>query len=231
MKPDEGFMETRMLCALALTTVASACTTFSTVRSAEVNRGSSVTLQASGSTRTGDEAGWFWSYDCADACATHVPGTEVAWAYGSRDSVRGKGTAIGFGITGFYPYFEAYAQLAGGRTPFGIGGRIGIPAIGWSEHRLYARVDRVSADGMSRLLWNPGLILTTGNSPNGENPGNFIGLVNGFGVQKDGENVLWVPSVNVIAGRAIRRSYSRVNGPEYSVFATAAMNVTFRRRP
>jgi hypothetical protein len=209
--------------------MATACTSLSTVRSAEVRPGPALTVQASGSTPTGDLAGWFWSYDCATSCTTNVPGLDasIAFGHGMED---GKGSTFGFGTSGFYPFLEVYTQLDTGRTPFGIGGRIGLPLIGWSEHRLYGRMDFPAGNGKDRLLWNPGLVLTMGASPNGENTGTFIGVTNGLGIQMGDGGVVWTPSVSLVSGRASINRWGEREGPEWSTFMTAAMSVSFRRK-
>ena len=62
----------------------SACSSFSTVRSAEVMPGPSATLQASATTRTGDLTGWFWGgfEDCVTGCERAIVGGDVGLAYG-----------------------------------------------------------------------------------------------------------------------------------------------------
>lgn len=210
--------------------LASACTSFSTVRSAEVSPGPSMTLQASISSPPADEAGWFWSMDCDIQCTSPVGGVDLSWAH-AFNTGGGKGSTLGLGTSGFYPFVEYYTQLSSSRRrPFGIGARVGIPAIGWGEHRVYGRFDFVGKDTTQRFLWNPGIMITAGNSPNGANPGGFVGLVNGLGVQFGQGNVVWTPSLSSVVGRAVRHSYGRQLGPTFTAFTTAGLSVSFRRK-
>lgn len=217
-----------VLAAVALIGVAS-CTTFTSVRSAEVRPGPSFSAQASASSPVGDEAGWFYSLECVSACNTHVAGGDFSFASGFG-TASGRGATLGIGTSGFFPYVELYTQLdASSRHPFGIGGRFGIPLSGVSEHRVYARVDVANEDGSQRFLWNPGLVLTTGNSPNGENPGSVLGLANGFGIQLGNGGTVWTPSVSLVIARAGHESHGQPATPEWSAFMTAGLGVTFRR--
>src|SRR5215207_6260716 len=102
----------------ALLPFVSGCTSFATVRSAEVRPGTAGALQASASTPPGDVASWFWSYDCAEACDHPVPGGDVGLAYGWPR--RGGAAALGVGVNGLHPYVDAYLQLGAGRRPFGL---------------------------------------------------------------------------------------------------------------
>jgi hypothetical protein len=208
---------------------ATSCTTFTSVRSAEVRPGPSFSAQASASSPVGDEAGWFYAYDCSSRCSMPVVGGDFSLASGFG-TAGGRGTTIGIGTSGFYPYVEFYTQLdASQRRPVGVGGRLGIPLGGWMEHRIYARVDVANQDGSQRFLWNPGLVLTTGSSPNGANGGSVHGLANGVGVQLGNGGVVWTPSVSLVVARAGHESYGQPATPEWSAFMTAGMGVTFRR--
>lgn len=223
-------MNPRSLPLIVVVAVLSGCTTFTTVRSAEVTPGPAVTVQASLSTPPGEDAAWFWTYECGASCNNSVNGSDLVFAQG-LGTKSGRGATVGFGTSGVYPYVEVYTQLgASKKTPFGVGGRLGIPASSWSEHRVYARLDFASGDGKTRLLWNPGIVVTTGASPNGENPGTFIGIANGVGLEMAEGNMAWTPSLSIVSGRAGRTSYGQTYGPSYSTFATAAMSVTFRRK-
>ena len=62
--------------------LAAGCTPFATVRSARVERGLSAAVHASASTDPGDEAGWFWAYDCAERCDHPVVGFDAGVTYG-----------------------------------------------------------------------------------------------------------------------------------------------------
>jgi len=206
---------------------ASACTSFATVRSAEVHPGPSLTLQGSITTPPGDEPAWFWSFDCAFQCDHAVGGFDAALAFGQTGRTP---FTVGAGVSGLlYPYVEGYVQLRSGARPYGVGARLGLPATGWTEHQLYGRYDVRLGKGR-RLLLNPGLFYHVGNSPNGENPGHFVALVQGVGLLLEGERTSVVPALSVAAGRGKRESYSQEIGPFNSVFAVASVNVTFHRR-
>ena len=206
----------------------SGCTSFATVRSAEVHPGPSAGIQASASTRPGDVAAWFWSYDCAQNCDRPVVGGDAGLTYGWPRHTGARAFARGVGVSGMHPYIDAYMQLAGGSQPFGLGVRVGPPVTSWREHQLYARYD--VRTGGKRLLLNPALFIHEGRSPNGENPGSFIGFVQGVGLLQEGERVSWTPAVAFVAGRAQRTSSGRQYGPVWSMFATASLGLTFHQR-
>jgi hypothetical protein len=208
--------------------VAGGCTSFATVRSAEVQPGTAGSLQASASTRPGDLAGWFWSFDCAQACDHPVLGGDVGLTYGWPRNGGAGAFALGVGLSGTHPYVDGYLQLGAGRQPFGLGMRVGPPLTSWREHQLYARYD-VRLGGTTRLLLNPALFLHEGRSPNGENPGTFLAFVQGVGLLLEGERVSWTPAVALVAGRAQRTSYGQQYGPVASVFGTASLGLTFHR--
>jgi hypothetical protein len=218
---------------LPLTMVAwaamSACTPFSNVRSAQVRPGPSLALQASVSTLPGDVAGWFWSFDCESDCNSSVVGTNVGLAYGWPSATGQRGYELGVGTNGVYPYIDGYVQLNGGRAPFGLGVQAGLPFTGWREHQLYARYD-IPLGERRRLLLNPAGFLHEGESGNGQNPGTFIGFVQGVGLLLEGRNVSLTPAVAFVAGRAERRSYGQRFGPESSVLFVGSLGVTFHRR-
>jgi hypothetical protein len=208
-----------------LVAMTTACTSFATVRSAEVHPGPSVALQASASTPPGDDAGWFWSLDCASDCNHPIVGGDAGITYGWTGRTA---FALGVGIAGIHPYIDGYVQLGTGRSPFGLGARVG-PISNWREHQLYGRYD-VSLGSRSRLLLNPALFIHEGRSPSGENPGTFIGFVQGVGLLLEGERVSWTPAVAIVAGRAERTSYGTKFGPTTSVFGAASLGVTVHRR-
>lgn len=214
--------------AAILPLVAGACTTFATVRSADVRPGPSVAVHASYSTPPGDVAGWFWSYDCVTRCSFATPGIDVGYTYGWRrpDSVRA--VALGVGVNSFYPYVDGYMQLASGQRPYGVGVRVGLPVQSWRQHQLYARYD-IPLRERTRLLVNPGILLHEGRTPNGQTSGHFVGLVQGVGLEFMGRNVSWTPAVAVVAGQAQRRDYFARLGPERRVFAMASLGFTVHR--
>jgi len=205
------------------------CTTFATVRSAEPYPGTSVSLQASASTPPGDLASWFWSFDCAEACNHSIVGGDLGVTYGWQLGGGPRAMTIGAGINGLSPYVDGYMQLAAGPRPFGLGARLGLPALSWNEHEIYARYD-IPIAKESRLLLNPGVFLHQGRSPNGASSGSFLGFVQGVGLQIEGEYVSWTPAVAVVAGQSRRDRYGNRDGPVSSVFATASMGVTLHRR-
>jgi hypothetical protein len=215
------------LAILLLGALASGCTSFATVRPARVQPGGAFIVQGSITTPPGEEAGWFWSVDCAVACNGPVVAVDAAYTYGWTGA---RSYALGVGVNGgMVPYVEAYAQLGGDTArAYGLGARIGIPAFGWASHQLYARYD-VPLAGGTRLLLNPGVFLHAGNSPNGENPGHFVALVPAIGVEHRGARRTTVPAVALVVGRGERESYGRPVRPFTAVFAAASVSVTFHR--
>jgi hypothetical protein len=214
---------------VAVAAIASACTSFATVRSAEIRPGTSVALHASVSSPPGDVAGWFWSLECAEACDHNVVGGDLGVTYGWTGGGARPPVAVGVGTNGVFPYVDGYLQLGAGRRPFGMGARVGLPVFSWREHQLYARYD-VPLGATTRLLLNPALFVDEGSSPNGASPGSFIGFVQGLGLSFESEYMTWTPAVALVAGRAQRNSYGQTYGPARSVFGTASVGVTFHGR-
>lgn len=216
------------LLGLILGLACAGCTSFATVRSAEVRPGPSLTVQASTTTPPGDDAAWFWSFDCAFECDHPISSFDVALAFGRTGE---RPYTLGAGVNGLInPYLEGYLQLS--QTPdrpYGIGARLGVPLAGWANHQIYGRYDVPFGDGQ-RLLLNPGLFFHAGNSPNGENPGRFLALVQGLGLELGGETASVVPALAVGFGVGKRESYGREIGPFTSVFGAASLNITFQRR-
>jgi hypothetical protein len=213
----------------ALPSLLIGCTTFATARSAQPYLGTSVSLQASGSTPPGDLASWLWSFDCAEACNHPIVGGDMGVTYGWQPNGGPRAVTLGAGINGVSPYIDGYMQLAAGPRPFGLGARLGLPVLSWSDHEIYARYDIPIAKD-SRVLLNPGVFLHEGRSPNGASSGSFLGFVQGVGLQIEGERVSWTPAVAVVAGQSRRDRYGRRDGPVSSVFATASMGVTLHGR-
>ena len=205
------------------------CTTFSTVRSARVERGLSAAVHASASTNPGNEAGWFWAYDCAEQCGEPVVGADLGVTYGWPGREGRTPLALGAGMSGVYPYVEGYAQLGEGARPFGLGARIGVPLTGWTQHQAYARLDLPLA-ARTRLLLNPALLVHHGASPNGRSRGTFVAFVQGAGVLLEGERVSLTPAVALVLGSARRDRWGERSGPEATAFATASLGLTFHRR-
>jgi hypothetical protein len=205
----------------------SACTSFGTVRSAEVHPGPALTLQGSISTPPGDGAAWFWSFDCASECDRAIGGFDAALAIGQTGRTP---FAVGAGLNGLeYPYLEGYVQVGSGASPYGVGARLGVPVTSWVQHQIYGRYDVRLANGR-RLLLNPGLFYHGGNSPNGENPGHFLAFVQGVGVLLEGERTSVVPAVSVVAGRGEREGFGGEDGPFTSIFAAASVSISWHRR-
>ena len=212
---------------LILPLLAAGCSSFTAVRSAQVQPSHTLHAMASLSSPVGDQAGWFYSMDCASSCSTAVAALDLGWDYGLTNS-RGTGGTLGVGLAGLTPYVEGYWQIGAGKRPFGIGGRLGIPLSSWNEHRLYARLDMPNRDGSQRFLWNPGITLHTGNSPNGQNPGSIFAITNGFGMESGSDRVRWTPSIAVVTARAGHSSYGQSQGSAWSTFAVAGIGVTYR---
>jgi hypothetical protein len=146
----------------------------------------------------------------------------------SADGARG--TEVSAGLNAFSPFIGAYTQLGKGeRSAYGIGGRLGLPVISWSSSQIYGRYDRLLAPGQ-RLLLNPAIVLHRGNSPNGENPGHFLALVQGVGVELEGRNVSFIPGGSLVLLRGDRSSYGQPEGPFTTAFATASVAVVFHRK-
>jgi hypothetical protein len=208
------------------------CTTFGTVRSAEVRPGLQGGAQVAATSAVGPIAGWFWADECDPAsCDRSVAGLDVNVAYGRRPRT-GRPFTLGAGVNGFYPYAEGYVELGTlGRAPVGVGARLGIPFFNWSEHSVYGRVD-VPLSRSARLLYNPGWMLHVGESPNGATKGTFNGLVQGLGVELDLGNVSVVPSAGYVLGRAHHGGYGTLYGPETHGFGWIAVGVhAHRARP
>jgi hypothetical protein len=204
------------------------CTSFSTVRSAEVRPGPAMSVQASIASRPGDDAAWFWSLDCPERCDRAIPSVDLTLEHGRRPS-SGVAYTLGLGLSGVHPYAEAYAQLGSSRRlPIGVGARVGNPFASWTQHQLYARVD-VALTSRQRLLLNPALFYHSGRSPNGENPGSFLGLVQGVGVEFDMGTVSVRPAAALVWGRAERTSSGQRYGPTTKAFGTASLAVSVHR--
>lgn len=232
MSRDGKMVTSQRLCssaALLVVALSTAdCVAFSTVRSAQVDPGPSVTVQASYAAPPGETAGWFWyPGDCFFHCSQPVIGPDLVFAYGFRPSDARAG-ALGVGFNGVFPYAEAYGQLAQSRTlPAGIGARIG-EADGWGMGQFYGRVDYV-IDKNRRLLWNPGVFLQGDLRSNPR--GSFLGLVQGVGLEDRVGSIVLVPSVGIVFGHAQRNAGPGWSGgPETRAFGTAALSITFGRK-
>ncbi|HST57233.1 MAG TPA: hypothetical protein VLK84_01015 [Longimicrobium sp.] len=213
------------LAVLVLGAAGAGCTSFATVRSAQVQPGSSFTVQGSLSTPPGDETGWFWSLDCAEDCSHPIAGVDALYTYGSAGE---RPYSLSAGVNGLVPYVEGYTQLNGdsGRA-YGVGARVGIPVTGWTSHQLYGRYDIGLGDGR-RLLWNPGVFLHAGRSPNGESRGHFVAMVQAVGMEHRGPRRTVVPALALVVGQGRRERYGDEDSFT-SVFGAASVSVTFHR--
>lgn len=204
----------------------SSCTSFSTVRSAVVTPGAATTFQLAVAQPPGDDAAWFWSIYCANDCDRAIPAWDVAVAIGHATTSRRPYT-IGGGLNGPLPYVEGYVQLdTSYRRPSGVGLRLSAPIAGVTEFQLYGRLDKPFGEG-SRFLWNPGIMYH--GDASGLTSGHFIGLVQGFGLEKASGSRVFIPSISLVWGRSVRETNSFVLGKSSTVFATIAMSVGSRR--
>ncbi|HEY0995585.1 MAG TPA: hypothetical protein VGD77_06315 [Gemmatimonadaceae bacterium] len=197
------------------------------MRPARLEPGWSAHAQLSYAQSPGEVASWFYDLeDCTTACSRAILAEDatVAWA---RVPGGGVPFALGVGINGLFPFAEGYAQVGRGRVPWGIGGRLGLPTGGWYQHQLFARAD-VPLGSERRLLWNPGVFLQTGHSPNRASTGHFFGVVQAVGVELPLRGFVLLPSGALAWGRAERRSYGERIGPESAVFGTVGVAITFR---
>jgi len=218
-----------LFAATAMSLLLGGCTSFANVRSAEPYVGNSVAMQFSWSAPPGDVAGWFWSVDCVDRCNHPIVATDLGVTHAWRLDNGPRAVALGAGISGVNPYVDGYVQLAGGPRPFGLGGRLGLPAFGWQEYQVYARYD-IPLNRNTRVLLNPGIFVHDGASPNGANTGSFLGYVQGVGLQFDGEYGAWTPALSVVSGHARHAGYGLDSGPASSVFVTASLGLTVHGR-
>lgn len=205
------------------------CTSFSTVRSAEVHVGPSITLQAGATTPPGDAPAWFWSVYCTHQCNGPIAALDLNVAFGRSGSTP---YTLGGGISGLLlPYLEGYAQLNGsGSNPYGLGARVGIPLQSWREYQVYGRYD-ARIGPAQRLLLNPAIFLHEGSAPSGANPGHLLAFVQGVGLLLEGERVSFVPAISIVLGRGERESvFKAEEGPFATAFAVASIDVTFHPR-
>jgi hypothetical protein len=183
--------------------------------------------QTSITTPPGDDTAWFWSADCASRCDRAIVSFDLSYAFGRPGD---RPYTLGAGLSGILvPYVEGYLQAGQSpHRPYGVGARLGIPVLGWSNHQVYGRYDVPFGD-RGRLLLNPGLFLHTGSSPNDETSGSFLAFVQGIGIQFEGESVVMAPAFTVGFGGGKRESSGQQIGPFTTVFGTASLNITFRR--
>lgn len=183
------------------------CTSFGAVRSADVYPGPSLAAHVSAAPFPGDIPGWFWSWDCASDCNHPILSADVSFAWGLKPSTT-TAVALAAGLSGTYPYADAYLQLSRRpRRSFGIGARLGIPTGSWNEYAIYARVDR-PLGAHDRLLFDPAVFYHVGNSPNGQNPGWLLAFAPGIGLMIEGKRTSVTPAVSLVAGGGDRRGDS-----------------------
>jgi hypothetical protein len=221
-------MHLRISVLLAALVLLSGCT-LSTVRSAEVYPGLSMSAQVSAMSPPGEDAYSFWAEDCY-RCNKWIPGLYAEMTRG-RVSVDGtRGHEFSAGIDAFSPFVGAYKQLGKSeRSAYGIGGRVALPLVSWNWSQVYGRYDRILRPGQ-RLLVNPAVLLHWGNSPNGENPGYYVGLVQGVGLEKEGDGASFIPAVSVGLLHGARSSYSLPEVSFTTAFATASIAVVLHRK-
>ena len=204
------------------------CSGFTSVRSAEVVPGRSIDVGMTMATPPGEDAAWFWTYDCASSCDRSIPAVDVAFTLGKAPAA-GRPYEVGLGLSGFFPYAHGYVQLREGRYPFGVGGRAGVSLAGWLEAALFMRQD-VPLGSNTRLLLSPGLFWHGGNSPNGANPGSFTAAAAGVGLEHSFGSVSIAPTALLVAGRVDRTSYpTSIDGP--AAFAVLGLTARFGRSP
>lgn len=205
--------------------------TFANVRSAQVNPGTTVHVQASLSSDPGPDAGWFWTFGDCYQCSSPIPALDVGVSYGVAGDQHTSPWAWEAGLDGFSGYVGGYAQLfQGEQSAYGVGGRLGLPWPAPISHSiLYGRYDRYLANG-DRLLCNPGLLIHAGNSPNGRTPAAFLGLVQSVGLEMRGAYTTVIPSVSLVLGSGYGRSYGEARGPFGAVFGTAAVSISAHGR-
>lgn len=192
------------VCLWGLVFVGGGCTSFASVRSAEVSPGLRLDGGLSISTPPGEAAAWFWTFDCAIECDHSIVSPDLSVTYGPASRLAGKGYELGAGMSGLYPYFQGYIQLSSGAHPFGLGVKLGVPA-GWREDAIFARYD-LHLGGTTRLLFSPSLFRHHGNSPNGQNPGRFTAFIQAVGLETERDLTPWLA---LVLGRAERESYGR----------------------
>lgn len=204
----------------------SGCTSFSSVRSAEVNPGVSARVQAAVASPPGEGAAWFYNFDCY-RCSAIPPAVELGFEYGVLPS-DGRAYSIGASLNGFYPQLEAYVVLhTEEQSASGIGARVGVPLWNWTSHQMYGRYDR-SLGPRTKLLYNPAVGLHIGNSPNGQNPGHMLTLVQGIGIQFASRNLTFVPSFALVLGSGGRTSYGEPSSFN-TAFGTFSGSLSFHR--
>jgi hypothetical protein len=216
----------RTCAVICVSAALSGCTSFSSVRSAEVHPGVAGRVQAAVALPPGEGAAWFFNLDCY-RCSAIPPAVEVGVDFGVLPE-NGSAYSLGASLNGFYPQLDGYVLLhTAKRSTAGIGVRAGVPVWSWTAHQVYARYDRVLGP-QTRLLYNPAAGLHIGNSPNGENPGHILTLVQGIGIQFESRNVTFVPSFALVLGTGRRTSYGDPSSFT-TAFGTMSGSLSFHR--
>ncbi len=226
MKPALLSVPRGRACAILAIPVFGACTTFGSVRSADVTRGLSVDAAITVSTPPEDVA-WFWSYGCV-SCSRGIVAADLAFLWGGGAAEGPPWFELGGGLSGVHPYLHGYVQVDRGPRPWGVGARVGLSnGIGsWREDVLFGRFDLVLGEGR-RLLLSPTLFRHAGNSPNGANPGSFIAFAQGVGYEVRSEANWVAPYATMVLGQVDRRSYGRVVGGR-AAFLVLGFSMAFR---
>ena len=221
---------------------ATACTSFSAARPADVPLGSSYHSKVGLGAPFDPAVSWFWSLDDCVLCRTsQVPVTELGYSVGWRGAA-GRKYAVGLFLDGLAPQGDLYVQLReSADVNAGVGARAGPAAPGrfWTA-KLYALYDRRRGD-RSRLLLNPGLYFY-GNTrdPDGDHGLSqawLLGVTQTVGFEYDVGSVTYTPQLTIVGAHgelggdaaALGAGRSRLRFDD--VFATAALGITFRRRP
>ncbi len=205
--------------------LASACVTFSPVRSAEVTPGLTTALHVSASSAPGEAAGTYFRGSGCSRCDSPLFASDLGFTYGwQRDGGVGS-VALGAGVSGLEaPYFDGYVQLATGPRQVGVGARVGRDAPSRSDYQLYTRYD-VPLGAATRLLLNPGFFLQEG-----PRRGTFKAFVLGIGALLEGEWASVTPALTLVAARVQREEYTGILlEPRRAAFGVASLGVTIHR--
>lgn len=210
---------------LAWPALLTGCTTFTSVRSAEVSSGRTVDLGITYAPPPGDAAAWFWTWECASDCNHALRGASVGIRQGFVPSDGGPAFEVEGGLSGTAPYVDGYAQLVRGRHPLGIGARLSPLPGGW-EGAPYARYDLVLGPSI-RVLLNPAFFRHSVGGSRGTR-GTFTAFAPGIGVKLgDDQGSSMTLSLVYVRGRSRRppRSFDSDADPTTS-FYVAGLTVS-----
>ena len=210
----------------------SGCASFSSGRSAQVDRGLSCHIKAGATIPPSRETWWFWDIgsDCPLCYSKSIPIAEVGLHYGFKLSETSRPFSIGLLVGGDVPQAEIYAQLhEGEKEDYGIGGRLGL-LTGWYSHQLFFLYDRQLGEDL-KLLINPGLFYHTGQSPNGANTGSLLFFTQSVGLAFESDYYTFTPCVSLIAGKGKLSIASMPPTRKFSdTFVTAWLGITFHKK-